>query len=159
MVHDRPLINDSKTELILIGSKQQLSKLQPISISVGNSTINNSSVVKNLGCQFDANLSMSNHITNVCKSASFYLHSIRSIEKYFHTDSLHTLVHAFITNRLDNCNSLQYGTSKEQIAKEQRVQNAAATADELCKAFAHYSDPILVYVTPARAPAKETNPV
>ena len=109
--YDRLLINDSKTELILIGSKQQLSKLQPISISVGNSIINNSCVVKNLGCWFDANLSMSNHITNVCESAFFYLHSIRSIKKYLHTDSLQTLVHAFITNRLDYCNSLLYGTS------------------------------------------------
>ena len=109
MIHDRLLINDSKTELILIGSKQQLSKLQPISISVGNSVINNSSEVKNLGCWLDANLSMSKHITNICKSAFFYLHNIRSIKKYLHEDSLHTLVHAFITNRLDYCNSLLYG--------------------------------------------------
>ena len=60
MIRDRLLINYSKTALILIGSKQQLSKLQPISISVGNLTINNSSVVKNLGCWFDAKLSMAN---------------------------------------------------------------------------------------------------
>ena len=126
MIHDTLLINDSKTELILIGSKQQLSKLEPISISVGNSTINNSSVVKNLGCWFDANLSMSKHITNVCNSAFFYLHNIRSIKIYLHEDSLHTLVHAFITNRLLYCNSLLYGASKEQIAKIQCVQNAAA---------------------------------
>ena len=116
MIHDRLLINDSKTELILIGSKQQLSKLQPISISVGNTTIHNSSFVKNLGCWFVANLSMSKHITNVCDSAFFYLHSIESIKKYLHEDSLHTLVHAFITNRLDYCNSLLFGASKEQIA-------------------------------------------
>ena len=124
MIHDRLLINDSKTDLILIGSKQQLSKLQPIKISVSNSTINNSSVVKNLGCWFDTNLSMSKHITNGCNSAFFYLHNIRSIKKYLHEDSLHTLVHAFITNRLDYGNSLLYGASKEQIAKVQRVQNA-----------------------------------
>ena len=126
MIHDRMLTNDSKTELILIGSKQQLAKLQPISFSVGNSTINNSSAVKNLGCWFDANLSMSKHITNVCNSAFFYLHNIRSIKKYLHEDSLHTLVLAFVTNRLDYCNSLLHGASKEQIAKVQRVQNAAA---------------------------------
>ena len=100
IIHDRLLINDSKTELILIGSKQQLSKLQPISISVGNSVINNSSEVKNLGCWLDANLSMSKHI---CKSTFFYLHNIRSIKKYLHEDSL---LYAFITNRLDYCNSL-----------------------------------------------------
>ena len=62
MIRDRLLSNYSKTELILIGSKQQLSKLQPMSISVGNLTINNSSVVKNLGCWFDAKLGMANEI-------------------------------------------------------------------------------------------------
>jgi len=37
MIQAKLLINDSTTEMILLGSKQQLSKLQPISISVGNS--------------------------------------------------------------------------------------------------------------------------
>ena len=44
MIHGTLLINDSKTELNLIGSEQQLSSLQPIS----NSTISNSSVVKKI---------------------------------------------------------------------------------------------------------------
>ena len=79
MIHYRLIINDRKTELILIGSKQQLSKLQPISISVGNSTINNSSAVKNLGCWFDANLNnLSKHIANLCNSAFF----ISSLQKH-----------------------------------------------------------------------------
>ena len=69
---------------------------------------------------------MSKHITNVCNSAFLYLHNIRSIKKYLHEDSLHTLVHPFITNRLNYCNSLLYGASKEQIAKLQCIQNAAA---------------------------------
>jgi len=141
MIQDKLLVNDSKTELILIGSKQQLSKLQPISISVGNSSISSSSEVKNLGCWLDSNLSMSKHITNVCKSAFFHLHNIRSIKKYLDNDSLHILVHAFITNKLDYCNSLLFGASKEQIDKVQRVQNAAA---RLLMGIGKYS-----HITPA----------
>ena len=68
---------------------------------------------------------MSKHNTNVSNYAFFYLYKIRSIKKYLHEDILHTLVHGFITNRLDYCNSLLYGASKDQIAKRQRVQNAA----------------------------------
>ena len=68
---------------------------------------------------------MSNHNTNVSHSALFYLHNIRSIKKYLHEDSLHTLVHEFITNRFIYCNSLLYSASKEHIAKVQRIQNAA----------------------------------
>ena len=69
---------------------------------------------------------MRHHITNVCKAGFFYLHNIRRTKKYLSRDSLLTLVHAFITSRLDYCNALLYGLPKEQIAKLQRVQNAAA---------------------------------
>lgn len=69
---------------------------------------------------------MSKHVTNVCNSVSFYLHNIRSVNKYLLEHSLHTLVHTFMMNSLDYCDSLLYCASKEQIAKVQCVQNAAA---------------------------------
>ena len=58
-------------------------------------------------------------------SAFYHLH-IRCIRKYLSLDSLLALIHAFITSRLDFCNGLLYGLPKSQIAKLQRVQNAAA---------------------------------
>ena len=39
MIHDRLLMNDDKTEFMIIATRQQLSKLQPMSVSVNNSTI------------------------------------------------------------------------------------------------------------------------
>ena len=53
------------------------------------------------------------------------------------------LVHAFITYRLDSCNSLLVGLCQEQIAKLQRVHNAAAKLVAGAKKFDHVT-PILM---------------
>jgi hypothetical protein len=39
MIQDKLLMNDGKTEFLVIGTRQQLCKLQPISISVNNSIL------------------------------------------------------------------------------------------------------------------------
>ena len=69
---------------------------------------------------------MTDHINKACNAAFYHLHNLRRIKKYLSRDFLITLVHAFITSRLDHCNGLLFGLPKAQIAKLQRVQNAAA---------------------------------
>ena len=101
MITDKLMINDSKTEFILIGTGQQLCKLRPCAISVGHDTITASTKVKNLGCWLDSHLNISKHATSMCKSAFFHLHNIRRIKNYLSSENLLTLVHAFITSRLD----------------------------------------------------------
>ena len=64
LIHDRLLLNDDKTEFIIIGIRKQLKKLQAMNIKVGGSVIKPSSQVKNLGSWFDPNLNMHHHITN-----------------------------------------------------------------------------------------------
>ena len=93
---------------------------------MGNNRISPSPCVKNLGSWFDSNLSMTDHINKACNAAFYHLHNLRRIKKYLSRDSLITLVHAFITSRLDYCNGLLFGLPNVQIAKLQRVQNAAA---------------------------------
>jgi len=120
------MINDDKTEFLLIGTRQQLDKLDSCSITVGDNHISPSPCVRNLGSWFDSNLSMTDHINKACNAAFYHLHNLRRIKKYLSRDSLITLVHAFITSRLDYCNGLLFGLPKAQIAKLQRAQNAAA---------------------------------
>ena len=71
-------------------------------------------------------LSMGTHTKKVCSSAFYYLHKLRRSRKYPSQDCLVTLIHAFVTSRLDYCNSLMYGLPQCQISKLQKVQNAAA---------------------------------
>ena len=61
-------------------------------------------------------LSTETHINKVCSCGFYYLHNLRRIRKYLSQDCLVTLIHAFVTGRLDYCNSLMYGL----------VQNVAA---------------------------------
>lgn len=55
MSNDDPKFNDDKTELLIIGSSQQLEKLDNISIRVGDSDIQPVPLARNLGCWFDSN--------------------------------------------------------------------------------------------------------
>ena len=140
MIRDRLMTNDDKTELISIGSRQQLGKINDVcNISVGDYDIYPSSCVRNLGAWFDNKLSMSTHVTKICNATFYHLHNIRRIKKYLSRDSLLTLIHAFITSRLDYCNGLLYGLPNSQIVKLQRVQNAAARLVLSLSKYSHIS--------------------
>ena len=65
-------------------------------------------------------------VNNICRSASFALYRIGQIRKFLDQKSTEMPVHAFITCRLDQCNSLLYGLPESQITNLQRIQNSAA---------------------------------
>ena len=56
----------------------------------------------------------------------FRLHHIRRIRKYLSPAATETLIHAFVTSRANYGNSLMYGLPAYQLAKIQKVRNAAA---------------------------------
>ena len=69
---------------------------------------------------------MNSHVNNSCSDAFYYLYNIRRIRKYLSRRSTKTLIYAFVSSRVDYCNSLIYGLLTYQLNKLQRVQNAAA---------------------------------
>ena len=66
------------------------------------------------------------HLTSICKLWFFHLRSIARIRDCLSTTDTETLVHAFITSRLDSCNSLLYGLPKFLTDRLQYVQHSAA---------------------------------
>ena len=66
-------LNDSKTEILIIGSRHQLAKINVNSVQVGTSEILSASSVRNLGAWFDTNMSMNAHVGKVCSKAFFGL--------------------------------------------------------------------------------------
>ena len=121
MIRDRLMLNDDKTEFLLLGTKKQLAKVDINSITVGESVVNTKPVSRNLGSWFDSQLSMSSHISKLCSSPFFHLHNISCIRKFLGRMETKSLVHAFVTSRVDYCNSLLYGLPASQLNKVQRV--------------------------------------
>ena len=72
----------------------------------------------------------------------FHLQNISRIRKYISCHTAEILVHAFITSRLDFCNSLLYGLPKQTTERLQHVQNAAARMVALTHKHEHIS-PVL----------------
>ena len=81
-----------------------------------------------MGSWFDSNLNMLSHVNSICSSSFYYIYNRRRnpIRKYLRHQTAISLIPAFITSKLDYCNSLLYGPSTIHINKLQRVQNAAA---------------------------------
>ena len=137
MIRDKLMFNPGKTEIALFGTPQQLQKVTCNNISVGDVNIHLVDVFKNLGVWFDASLTMSTHVNKTSSSAFFYLYNIRHIRKFLSRQHTETLIHAFITSRLDYCNSLLYGLPDTTLCKLQRIQNACARLIYNSSKFCH----------------------
>ena len=61
-------LNDEKTELMILMSKQQLSRQPTSDIQIDDRLINPQKCVKNIGVHLDQHLSMNDHISMVADS-------------------------------------------------------------------------------------------
>jgi len=79
-----------------------------------------------LGVTISADLSLDRHMSVVSATSFHSLRQLRRVRHSLDTESTATLVHAFVTSRLDYCNILLAGSPKTVIDKLQRVMNVAA---------------------------------
>ena len=101
-----------------------------------------SKTVRNLGVVMDNHLLLRNQVNTLCRKASFAIRRISRVRRFLNKSSTETLVHAFISSILDNCNSLLIGIQEKDIAKLQRIQNSAARLVSHCNKYEHIT-PVL----------------
>ena len=126
MLTHRLKINDDKTELLVIGTNQQLAKVPNLSIKVGSAEIKTSDTARNLGIIFDNKMTLEKYVNNISKKAFSQLRRLRQIRQYLAKEAPDSSVHSFVTSTLDYCNALLYGCSKHLLDKLQKIQNCAA---------------------------------
>ena len=116
-------LNKDKTEIIAFGFEDGR---QNLCAYLESKSLKTKSCVRNLGVMLDSNLSFNTHIKNITKSAFWHLRNIAKIKDFVCKQDLEKLIHAFITCRVDYCNTLLIGLPQRSLRQVQLIQNAAA---------------------------------
>ena len=113
-------LNDSKTEMLVVGSRKQLSKVHIPDVAVGNAVTTPSTKVRDLGVVLDTEVTscMVDHINSVCESIwlpdqEYRPHTPLPVARC----TCRQVVHASVTLRLDFCNSLLVGLPRSRSGK------------------------------------------
>jgi len=126
MKSNRLKLNTDKTQFIWLGSRQQLQKLNTTALDQNRVTIDFQLYAKSIGVTFDQELSMVAQINSVSRLCFYQLKQLRSVRSALTWDAALTLVHAFISSRVDYCNALFFGITDTAARKLQAILNAAA---------------------------------
>ena len=125
LMANKLMFNGAKTEIIHFTSRfRRADLLSPLKIE--SSYLCGVPLLRNLGIFYDNHLSMKAHVNRMCRTSNFQLWKIGQLRKFLDRPTTERLIHAFISSRLDYCNSLLYGLPETEISKLQRVQNSAA---------------------------------
>ena len=82
--------------------------------------------MNNLGVYLDSELTLKRQVSKLCQVCYFHLRRLRTVRRSLSKECLRTLVHAFVTSRVDHCNGLLYGSYSYLLDRLQSVLNSAA---------------------------------
>ena len=128
MLHFKLKMNCSKTEYMVIATPRiaRDHDFQRVISVCGAEIAPLSSAVRNLGVHMASDLSLDTHVSLLSRVCFAQLRSISRVKRYLDQATLEKVVHAFVTSKLDYCNSLLLGAPAKIMARVQRIQNAAA---------------------------------
>ena len=82
--------------------------------------------MKNLGLTLDCHLTMNAHVSNIARNCYFELRRLASIRRFLTSTATATFVSAFVLSRIDYCNSLLFGSTRDVTSHLQRIRNYVA---------------------------------
>ena len=116
-------LNAEKTQVLIIGSDKVAAD---VANHLGPLKSNICSNPRNLGIILDQAMLLDKQVKSVSSACFYHLRNIAKLRSVVSHPELEMIIHAFISSRLDYCNSLFTCLSKSSLDRLQLVQNAAA---------------------------------
>ena len=85
----------------------------------------------------DSNFAMEPHINNIMRAASFKIREMSYYRRFLTPSCAKTLIHAYITPKLDYCNGLLYGLPTQPLNRLQSILNTAARLVTMTRKLDH----------------------
>ena len=119
----------TKTEFILIGSRQKLKTItdSPV-VSINGTPVNQVLTSKSLGVFIDANLTWGSHFERLAKKIASGIAAIKRVRQFVPPATLHLIYKALIQPHFDYCNVVWENCGVKLADKLQKLQNRAARA-------------------------------
>ena len=121
-------MNDTKTEFMYFGFPKQLEKAVVSEMSVGDSVVQRSNLIKLLGFILDSSLNCKDHIKSKCGIAVCNIHRIRKISRFLSLESGKILASALVLAHFDYGNSLFAGLPNSSLRTRRRKFDSATMA-------------------------------
>ena len=127
LIANKLTLNASKTEVMLIGSRQRLSTFHnPLSLIVDGAPISQVSSTKSLGVHIDQNLSWNVHVEKLCKKIASGVGALKRARSFVPYETLRSVYMSLVQPHFDYWDSVWGNCTKALANKLQKLQNRAA---------------------------------
>ena len=132
-------LNESKFELLPIGSRQNLRDLPPFTVKFRQAVLSPCTEAKNLGVTFDRHLTWDSHVSQLSQKCFGILIGLSHIRHYLPSGTLPILVSALVLSHVRYCLSVYGNGSAKNLATINKILNFAARIISGKKKFDHIS--------------------
>ena len=126
LVSNKLTLNSSKTEFLLIGSRQRLATLTSPAITINGSRIKQVMSSKSLGVIIDQNMTWDAHISFICKKIASGIGALKRVRPFVPFETFLTIYDSLIRPHFEYCSVVWSSCNKNLSEKLQKLQNRAA---------------------------------
>ena len=135
-------INAAKTQFIVLGTREMIRRIPPISVTFSGSTIACSNTVKNLGVWIDRDMSFTAHTDDVVRRCTGTLCGLSHGRHSLPQSVMATLVQGLVFSVIRYCLSVYGASNVTQRSRLQKLIRFAARVVSGRRKFDHVSDVI-----------------
>ena len=132
--------NAEKTQLMLLGSAQNLRNAPDVTVKFRDHTLSPVSEAKNLGIVFDRNLNWNAHVSSVTRRCFGIPSGLSHLKGRLPSSVISVLVSALVVSQVRYCISIYGSGSKKNLARIQKILNYGAKIIFGRKKYDHVSD-------------------